>query len=252
MTGLPFALQLYTVRDHLEKDLPGTLAQVKAIGYDYVEIGDTFGRSHETFQQHLDQAGLEAISTHVGYDDVVHNVPKVVDTARAFGVRYVVVGGIDSRLTPDRAGWVSCGQALDAGGAALRASGIQLCYHNHAHEFQPIGTEYPFDILLGAAAPEHLAAQIDTFWVRYADLDPVALIRKYRGRCPLVHVKDMADAPSRAFAEVGKGILDWTALFRAGAEAGTAWYIVEQDTCPHDSLASAAVSAEFMARDFVI
>ncbi len=248
MGGLKFALQLYTVRDHLDKDVPGTLAKVKKIGYHYVEGSGTHGLTHEAFQKHLEKAGLKACSIHVGYDDVTRDVSKVIELAALYRVKYVAIGGIDSKLTPDRKGWTSCGEALDAGGAALRAAGIQLCYHNHAHEFQPIDGEYPLDLLLGAARPENLAAQIDVFWVRYAGLDPVAIINRWSGRCPLIHVKDMASAKSRAFAEVGLGILHWPEIFAAAIQAGVAWYIVEQDVCPRDSLESAAESAEFMAK----
>jgi sugar phosphate isomerase/epimerase len=243
-----FALQLYTVRDHLDQDVPGTLDKVKDIGYNYVEVGGTHGLSNAEFKKLLDAAGLKPISTHVGYDQAAADTASVVETARIFGVEYVVVGGIDRRLTPDRQGWIACGKALDAGGARLREAGIHLCYHNHAHEFQAIGSEYPFDLLFGAADPRNLAAQIDTFWVRYADLNPVTVINKYAGRCPLLHVKDMADTKSRAFAEVGTGILDWPGIFAAAEAAGTQWYIVEQDTCPTDSMASAAISAQFMVK----
>ena len=46
--GMPIGLQLYTVRDHLEKDLEGTFERVAQIGYKVVELGGTFdfyGRS---------------------------------------------------------------------------------------------------------------------------------------------------------------------------------------------------------------
>jgi len=247
MGRLPFALQLYTVRDHLEKDLQGTLRKVKEAGYSFVEIGGTYGLTNAAFKKLLDDAGLRAISAHTGYDDVTKNPSDVIEMTRVFGVRYAVIGGIDGRLTPDKQGWLACGEALDEAGAKLRAGGAQLCYHNHAHEFQQIDGEYKLDILMSAAEPENLAAQIDTFWVQYAGVDPVKVIDKYRGRCPLLHIKDMKDAASKDFAEVGRGILDWREIFSAAIVAETKWYIIEQDTCPGDSLDSAAISAAFMA-----
>ena len=39
----PVALQLYSVRDAMEKDLKGTLAQVKAMGYDGAELAGLYG-----------------------------------------------------------------------------------------------------------------------------------------------------------------------------------------------------------------
>jgi len=248
MGNLHYALQLYTVRDYLEKDVAAALQKVRESGYTHVEVAGTHGLTAAEFKKWLDAAHLKAMSVHTGYEDVVNNTPAVVELANTLGVKYVAIGGIDRALTPDKEGWQACGRALDAGGARLREAGIILNYHNHAHEFDRIGGEYPFDILMGSASPENLAAQIDTFWVRYAGLNPAGLIARYAGRCPLLHVKDMLDIKSRAFTEMGNGILDWREIFAAAATAGTKWYIVEQDVCPRDSMASAAISAQFMAR----
>ena len=248
MAKYPFALQLYTVRDHIEKDIQGTLHKVKEAGYDKVEGGGTAGLTHVEFKKLLDAAGLDAVSVHTSYEEVTGNVSATIETAKVYGVEFVAIGGIDGRLTPDKAGWAACGKALDQGGAKLRKAGIRLCYHNHNHEFKPIGGEYPLDILFGAAAPENLGAEIDVYWVRFAGLDPAEVIAKHSGRCPLIHVKDMRDKESRAFAEVGTGILDWPGIFRACETSGARWYIVEQDTCEEDSLKSAGISARFMAR----
>ena len=185
---------------------------------------------------------------HTGYEPVTQNPAAVIRSADILGVKFAVVGGIDRALTPNRAGWEACGAALDAAGKVLREAGIQLCYHNHAHEFEKIRDAYPHDILFAAAAPENLMAEIDTFWVEYAGLKPSAVIAKFEGRCPLLHVKDMTDKHSRAFAEVGQGVMDWPAVFDAGAAAGVEWYIVEQDACARDSLSSIQTSAEFMVR----
>jgi sugar phosphate isomerase/epimerase len=248
MGKLRFALQLYTVRDHLDKNVPETLHDVKAAGYDFVELGGTPpNTTPQEFKSMLNDAGLKPISTHIGYQQATQDVSEGIELAQFYQVKYVVVGGIDPKLTPDKAGWAACGRALSEGGGRLVDAGIHLCYHNHAHEFQRIEGEFPFDVLLGAADPANLSGQIDTFWVQYANIDPVTVIEKYSGRCPLLHVKDMADARSRAFAEVGRGIMDWNAIFRAAVAAGTKWYIVEQDTCARDSIDSVRISAAFMS-----
>lgn len=248
MSRFPFALQLYTVRDYLEKDIQGTLHKVKQAGYDNVEVAGNAGLTNAEFKKLLDTAELDAVSVHTSYEEITGNVSATIETAKVFGVEFVAIAGIDGQLTPDKAGWAACGKALDQGGAKLREAGVRLCYHNHAHEFEPINGEYPLDILFGAAAPENLGGEIDVFWVRFAGLDPAEVIAKHSGRCPLIHVKDMRDEESRAFAEVGSGILDWPGIFRACETAGARWYIVEQDTCEEDSLKSAEISARFMAR----
>lgn len=245
--AIPFALQLYTVRDHLEKDFLATLKQVKAIGYDFVETAGFGGNTAAEAHALMESAGLSPVSAHVGYPDATRHPETVIDTARALGVSYVATG-IFFEGGGTREDWVSAGKALDAAGAQLRQAGIQLCYHNHAHEFVQFGGEYAYDLMMAAAKPANLQAQIDTYWVKDAGLDPVAVIRQYAGRCPLLHIKDMSAGTPHTFAEVGAGIIDWPPVFEAGKAAGATWFIVEQDICPADSLDSARISAEYMRR----
>ena len=110
MGSLPFALQLYTVRDHLEDDAAQTLKRVKEIGYDYVETAGFAGRSPAEFKSMLDTAGLTPVSAHVGYDDITERTSNVVATCGMLGVKYAVLsaaalkclnGEIQGRLKVD-------------------------------------------------------------------------------------------------------------------------------------------------------
>ncbi|MCD4699463.1 MAG: sugar phosphate isomerase/epimerase, partial [Phycisphaerae bacterium] len=90
--------------------------------------------------------------------------------------------------------------------------------------------------------PENLKAEIDTYWVQAGGGDPAEWIRKYAGRLPVLHVKDMiisADVKQR-FAEIGEGNLNWHAILTAAKDAGVEWYCVEEDDCyerdPFDAL----------------
>jgi sugar phosphate isomerase/epimerase len=249
MASVPFALQLYTVRDHMEKDAPGTLKRVKEIGYDYVETAGFAGRSPAEFKNLLDAAGITSVSAHAGYDAITERTSEVIATVETLGVKYAVL----SSAADNKAGWLEVAANLDAAGAALRKQGIQLCYHNHAHEFVRYDGEYALDILLAATRPENVACEIDAYWVQHGGENPVAVIEKYAGRCPLLHIKDMtpddASKPEpHTFAEVGQGVIDWRPIFAAGENVGVKWYIVEQDTCEEDSLKSAEISAKFMMK----
>ncbi len=243
MGNLPFALQLYTVRDHLEEDFPGTLERVKEIGYDHVELAGFGPYTPAECKQLLGDIGLTPVSAHVGLNELSVDAAAVIDVLHTLGVKYAPLSaGADSDED-----WREIAKALETGGAKLREAGLTLCYHNHAHEFEKIGGQYILDFLFDSTDPAHLAAQIDTYWVKFGGEDPVAFVKKYAGRCPLLHVKDMTGDESPTFAEVGRGIIDWAPVFAAGAEAGVEWYIVEQDECAGDSIESARVSAEYMA-----
>jgi len=247
MGKLPYALQLYSVRDHLEQDPAGTLFKVKAAGYDYVEMAGLCGLSAQEFKAALDAAKLTAVSMHTGYERFAGDVEDVLEEARVFGLEYVVAPWVGGPEYSDRAAWLGVAKVLEEAGARLRTAGVRLCYHNHAHEFERLGGEYIFDLLYDNTAPEHLAVELDTCWARVGGADPVALIRKYQGRMPLLHVKDYVPGNPPRFTEAGKGCMDWDAIFKAARQAGVAWYVVEQDdNFTVDSLESVRISAAFM------
>ena len=75
-------------------------------------------------------------------------------------------------------------RAMDNAGAQFQREGITLCYHNHAHEFQRYDGQYILDILLGAANASNLAAELDTYWVKYGGADPVATVGRWIDRQP--------------------------------------------------------------------
>ena len=127
-------------------------------------------------------------------------------------------------------------------GAASQEQGLHFYFHNHAHEFQKIDDRYTLDLFYESTDPQLVYAQIDVFWVQYADVDPSAYLRQYPNRCPLVHIKDMDK--NKDFTEVGHGVLDWDNIFAACEEVNTQWYVVEQDTCHRPSMESAKISFE--------
>ena len=77
--------------------------------------------------------------------------------------------------------------------------------------------QYALDILYGATDPDLVKGELDTYWIQKGGTDPAAYIRQYSGRCPLIHLKDMAAGEIQSFAEVGEGTLDWPAIFAAGS-----------------------------------
>jgi len=246
MAFLPFALQLYTVRGPLEKDAEGTLRRVKAMGYDYVEVAGFGHRSAQDFQQLLDDAALTATSAHWGYEAVSTDIERVAEEARVLNVHYAVVPWLGGEICSDKAGWLKAIGVMDRAGARLREQGLQLCYHNHAHEFERLDGEYIFDLIYSRAAAEHLAAQLDTCWAAVGGHNPVALIEQYAGRVPLLHIKDYRPGPPLKLAEVGTGCVPWDAVFAAGLKAGAKWFIIEQDESELDPLESAEISGKFI------
>ncbi|HOJ68498.1 MAG TPA: sugar phosphate isomerase/epimerase [Candidatus Hydrogenedentes bacterium] len=246
----PFGLQLYTVRDHLDRDLPATLRQIREAGYEYVETAGFHGRSPEEFMTMLRREGLTPVSMHVPYETLVHQGDQVTRIAQKFGVSWVVVPWLGPELCPDRDAWRTAGARLDEMGVQFRREGLWLCYHNHSHEFVPLSDgSVPFELLLASADPEHLLIELDTCWAALAGADVCELLRRCAGRCPLLHAKDYTRAPGDGMprlTELGQGEMPWGKILPEAARAGARWYFVEQDESATDSLESARVGARFM------
>lgn len=249
MQPYPYALQLYSVRDYCEKEPEDGLRRVKAAGYDYVELAGLYGLDTADLARLLDAAGLTPISMHIGYEVIAADIEEARRQALAMGVSYVVVPWLGRETCPEKEHWLAAAQQMNAAGAALRECGIRLCYHNHAHEFERLDGDTLFDLVFGHSDADNLAIELDTCWAQVGGMNVVELLNRYQGRIPLVHIKDCKPltAPDKVtFTELGRGIMDWTAVLPAAKAAGAQWFIVEQDESEGDTMESAAVSAAYM------
>lgn len=241
------ALQLYTVREELAKDFIGTVKRVAEMGYPAVELAGTGGLSAGELRKLLDDLGLEVYGTHLGFDQMLNNLQEQIDFNQALGNRFLICPGLPEERRRDAAAYAQTAALYDEIGARARGQGMVIGHHNHDSEFRTPGGKAGMDILIENTAPEHFGAELDVFWAQYAGVDPTAYIRKYPGRFPLLHIKDMAPGPERAFTEVGEGIVDFAAIFAAAEEVGgTQCYIVEQDVCARPCLESARISLEHL------
>jgi len=242
MAKLKIGLQLYTVRDLLARDFVGTLTEIADVGYTCVELADHGNLPAGRLKQVLDDVGLTPISDHCPIERLESDIRRAIDDALILGVKYLACPYLPAEYRKDEAGWRRCAELLDEAGRQCNSGGLQLCYHNHSFEFVRIDDRYALDLLYSQTDPDHLQAELDIYWVQHGGADPVAYLNKLAGRCPLVHLKDMADNADRSFAAVGEGILDFPAIIAAAEDAGSVWGIVEQDVCPADPMESIATS----------
>ncbi|HZP16781.1 MAG TPA: hypothetical protein VFB00_02370, partial [Terriglobales bacterium] len=154
-------VQLYTVRDAMQKDFEGTLARVAKIGYKEVEFAGYLadvGKLNpppKRVREMLDADGLSAPSTHVPYASLaVGNWPRVIEAAEILGHKYIVNPSIDRQLAKTADGWKKAAETFNRAGTESLRSGIQLAYHNHVEEFKPVEGKLPYDILLTECDPK--------------------------------------------------------------------------------------------------
>ena len=272
MANMDFKLgyQLYSAREEAEKDLRATLHSVKEMGYDGVEFAGFYGHGAGEVAQLLRQTGLQAVSSHVPLDTLETDLEKTTDDHRRIGCRYIAIPHLPPERAPGGEAFAATIRSIARIGAYLKREGIGLLYHNHDFEFTEVSRQYGLDFLYDAVADDMLASELDTCWIRVAGEDPAAYIRKYAGRCPVVHLKDyvgtkgeqavyalidrsgkddqaVAASDTFDFRPVGYGVQDIPAILRAGTESGTRWFVVEQDrSSDRPALAAARMSAGYV------
>lgn len=242
----PIGLELYTVRDLMQRDVEYTLRQVAAIGYREVEFAGLFGKEPKKVRGMLDKLGLTSPSSHISLDRLSANLQGVVDEVQALGNDYVVCPSVDAALRRDADGWRRVAATFNRIGDSLQRVGLRFGYHNHDVEFQPLpGAQIGYDILLAETDPKFVKMELDLYWITKGGRDPLTYFAKWPNRFPLVHVKDMAGNGS--MTNVGQGHIDWPRIFAKRREAGIEHFFVEHDspTSPMDDI---RVSYEYMQR----
>lgn len=248
MTKIPVALQLYTIRDETGKDFAGTLRKVAEMGYSGVQLA---GRPlpDDKLESLVKDLGLKVAGGHEPLGVLQSDLDALIALYKRLGSQDIVLPSIPGEWREAK-DFGPLFALLNDIGRRCYDKGMRFSYHNHDFEFKlKVGQKTFFDALYEATDPRYVQAEIDVYWVYFAGLDPAALIRRYAGRCPLIHLKDVPkdfvvmERPAR-FAEVGEGRLDMAAILEACETVGVEWYIVEQDLCDRPSLESARISLE--------
>ena len=190
MAKLKVGLQLYGVRDYMEKDVDSTLAAVKAAGYDYVEFAGYFGHEAAEIKAMLDKHGLTAVSAHQAYESILEKPDYYVDYYKTLGVRFSVIPWMPAEKQKGAEDYDQIVTDIRKAGEILHAAGVTQLYHNHDFEFETFEGKLKFDWLYESVPAEALQTEIDSCWVHYAGYDPCEVIKKYAGRAPIVHLKD--------------------------------------------------------------
>lgn len=256
-------LQLYTLRKQLKDDVVGTLKAVKEMGYKQVESYE-FPNNRKPIEVARD-IGLDVHSTHITWNSVFHpedkTVPpfaKVLEEAQAAKIKHLVIPTIELKDRPNLDGYKRAAEKCNRAAAQAKAAGIQLAYHNHTFEFDPMeGGKAGFDVLIEEFGTEMLF-EVDAFWVQLGKRDPAKLIRSLKGRVTQVHLKDLTGGvqlpekidgwwslPVEAFASLGEGIIPVNPIIEAAKEAGAQYCHVEQDLSK-DPIASIRRSLSYL------
>ena len=250
---MDIAIILYTVRDAAEQDLPGTLRRVRDAGFEYVQWSGMPELPALEICELLDDAGLTAIAGHYPAEPFEESYAAALKHWKRIGVKDVAPGMMMEECRDRLEKWLEGAERLESIGKQLREDGIRYSYHNHAVELECLEGDprTKLDILYEKTDPKSLCAELDVAWLYIGGADPAETIRKYAGRCPVIHVKDTSSKPGTkepVFTALGRGNLDWEAIFAAAWEAGVEWLVYEQDETEGDIFEDLAESYAFLRR----
>ena len=256
--NLPVGLQLYTVEDHIKKDLPGTLAKVAEIGYKEVEVGgfNYYGQKPVELRKKLADHGLKPISTHFVAGALRLNLEKSIADAKELGVTYIGLASLPEKDRKTLDAIKRDAEWFNMLGETIDRAGCHFHYHGHNFDFASVeGGAVIYDELIRRTDPKIVNFEIDCFWCVFAGKDPVDYFNRFPDRFPNLHIKDLKpgyhpttgeDFHNNPFTEVGQGVIDWKKIFRAAPKGGMKHYYVEQDQCDRDSLESAKMSYTYL------
>ncbi len=242
-------LQLWTVRNQMQKDKLKTLKAISDAGYYQVELGDTNDAAELLpICKDLD---LAVTSSFLNWQAVctpdakgIPSLDKILEQAQKANLKHLVFGYINkpNRQTADQ--FKRYAETSNQFGEKCAKSDIQLCYHNHSFEFAPLENgKTGFDLLIEELDENHCKFELDVFWAKIGGWNPIETLKRLNGRVSQVHLKDLKNGtktcfdegqvPHEAFKELGNGNIDMAKVMAVSEEIGVEQCHVEQDQSPN-------------------
>jgi sugar phosphate isomerase/epimerase len=235
---MPLGFQVWTVKDKLVKDFPGTLKEIAGLGYKAVEMCSPPGYESSGFgplinlkaremKQIINDAGLIFESTHYGMDEFRNHLDKRIEFAIESGQKQMILSSFGLPGKATLSDWLKAADELNSFGAKTKKEGIQMGYHNHNMEFEKIDGTLIYDSLMKQFDPElvKMQFQVAVISTGYKASD---YFKMYPGRFISAHLADWSPIEKKSVA-VGKGIVDWKEFFDTLKTGGVKNIFVELD-----------------------
>jgi sugar phosphate isomerase/epimerase len=216
----------------LTEDWDGTLDELCEMGYVGIELGGGYGEklntSVDALRKSIENHGMEVVSYFSSWGPLDTAAYETIAEARDLGSPYVVWGWSPAPEKEQMLDEVL--PVMHKAASMIKAAGMTMIYHNHDHEFlDDVDGRTAYEWLMDQFHPDLVQCELDVGWVAYGGQDVCATIRRHKGRCPVLHMRDVGNPDERGeFIEVGNGLLDMPAILRTAAEeGGCRWAVVE-------------------------
>jgi sugar phosphate isomerase/epimerase len=241
-------VQLYTVRQEAERDLPAVLEAIRKIGYTEVETyWDIYGHSAAELRRMISDHGLKVPSGHFNYD----GLESKIDYAKSLGVEYVICPMLPESMWFTLDGYKRAADQFNTWGEKIHRAGMQFGFHNHNYEFRRFGDTTGFATMMKRCDPRLVCIEMDCYWIEQAGGDSLQMFQQYGNRIKLLHLKDrkpgfpttqVKDAAAEHFTEVGAGTVHWQEILAAAEKNGVKHLFVERDSGDLPAMESLRIS----------
>jgi len=242
MGKIVVGIQMYTLREFCKtkEDAIKSLEKVSKIGYRVVQISGMVRIDPKELRKILDDNGLKACSSHIGYNEVVNETDRVIEEHNILGCESMVCPGLPGEYHC-KDGYKKVAKTFSKIIPKIKKNKLTLGYHNHSGEFKRYGDKVGLEILF-ENCPE-LEAEIDTYWVQHGGGDPAQWIEKYPKRINGIHVKDMGIIDHKqVMPPIGEGNLNWERIIKACHKSGVKYGLVEMDETTIDPFEAVKIS----------
>jgi sugar phosphate isomerase/epimerase len=227
---IPVGLELYSVRDELKKDLPGTVDAVAKMGYECVEFFSPYFDWTPDYakqvRKQLDDLKIRCYSTHNNMESFGNGLDHAIELNKILDTKYIVLASAGKPSSIDE--WKRVADTLNQTNERMSSHGLHAGYHNHAVEWRPVNGQIPMQVLADNT-DKSVMLQLDVGTCVEAGSDPVAWIESHPGRIRSVHLKDWsADKGYRVL--FGQGAVPWKEVLAAAeSKGGVEYYLIEQE-----------------------
>ena len=235
---MPVGFQSWSVKDLLNKDLPGTLKMMKDLGYDRIEMCSPKGYIENGFgplaamkksdlKKTIGDAGMDCISCHFGFGELADDkIDETIDFAKEMGLTQMICSTFWLPKTATVSDYQGSADKLNKAAQKIKHAGMQTGFHNHEFEFAKLDGELIYDVLMNRFDPNLVKMQFQTEVINlgYKAAD---YFKKYPGRFISSHLSDWT--ADKKEVPIGDGIINWKEFFAAAKTGGVQNIFVEMD-----------------------
>ena len=257
---MEFGLNLYSIRNKLktEEEFLDTAIKLKEMGYSFMQFSGV-PYDADMITRVSSASGMPIVLTHVPSDRIINDTEALMDEHSKFGCKNIGLGHMDPKIITDEKLCKETIEKLNIAGEKMKNNGFSFFYHNHQFEFYKYGDETVFDYMIKNAP--YINFTLDTYWLQYGGVSIVEYVEKLKDKIKCVHLKDyqiFAETTDTSvkmiprFAPVGDGVINFKTIVPKMLDAGTKYFIVEQDNAAilPDTLGQVKRSIDYLKKEF--